>query len=303
MDFYLRSSLQALLNRPLAMQEGYALSLRSAILGELNIGAKVRGASDIPEVDARTALAAMNGISVDSAGRPRRPYALSSTGIAMISVTGRLVRSCDIWDRIFGGVSSYEDICEQILFAQEDSECRGIFMHHNCLGGNVDGLLECMDFVAAHSARNGGKPIFGYAGDYSCSAAFMLLAACDKSFCGETGQVGSIGVIMMHADLTKMFEKDGVEITVFRSAPGKALGQFGQTLPEEEIERVQANINYLGGLFEKRVARYVPTLTQSAVAETLGFDYMGPRAKAIGLVTDVLSMPEAWAKLERRIAR
>lgn len=303
MAVYHRSSLMGLLNKPLAMLESHAMSLRAALIGEIGVHARVRGLDSIPEIDAQKALSAMRGNATDALGNARRPYQISPTGIAVLPVNGMLVRQCDIWDRIFGGMTSYEDIAEQVLFAAEDDGCKAMFMPHNSPGGEVNGVHECADFIASCSARNGGKPIYGYAADQACSASYELLSACDRVFGGETCQVGSIGVLMMHADLTGMYEQDGIQIDILRSRPGKALGTMGTKLPEAEIARLQEQCSYLGSVFEKRVSFFMPNLTQTAVAETQGFDYIGPRAKAIGLVNDVLSMPEAWAKLERRIAR
>lgn len=303
MTLYTPRAARTLLNTPVAMHDRQVMMLRSALLGEDGGLARVRGTNLIPEVEAQAALAAMRGLGGgDNTGR-RRPYQISTTGIAHLEIVGDLVPTCDIWDRIFGGVTSYDDIKDQVLFANEDSDCRGIFIKFKSGGGLVDEMVECADFIHAMSARNGGKPIFAYAADSAYSAAYLLFAACDKGFCGETGGVGSIGVKAMYVDMSRALADDGIDVTVFRSAPGKALASGVEPLPEHEEKRIQEQIDYLGSVFTKRVATYMPALTQTAVAETMGLDYIGPRAKAIGLVNDVVSMPEAWAKLERRIAR
>jgi ClpP class serine protease len=303
MTLYTPRAARTLLNTPVAMHDRQVMMLRSALLGENGGLSRVRGTASIPEVDATAALASIRGFGgADSAGRSR-PYQISTTGIALLEVVGDLVPTCDIWDRIFGGVTSYDDIKHQILFANEDSECRGIFIKFKSGGGLVDEMVECGDFIHAMSARNGGKPIYAYAADSAYSAAYLLFAACDKGFCGETGGVGSIGVKAMYFDLSRHLTEEGIDVTVFRSTPGKALASGVEPLDETEEERIQGQIDYLGSVFVKRVATYMPSLTQQAVAQTLGYDYLGPRAKAIGLVNDVMSMPEAWAKLERRIAR
>lgn len=303
MTLYTPRAARTLLNTPVAMHDRQVMMLRAALLGEEGGLARVRGTDMIPEVEASAALARMRGLGgVDSTGRSR-PYQMSASGIALLEIVGDLVPTCDIWDRIFGGVTSYDDIKHQVLFANEDSECKGIFVKFKSGGGLVDEMVECADFIHGMSARNGGKPIYAYAADSAYSAAYLLFAACDKGYCGETGGVGSIGVKAMYVDLSRALQEDGIDVTVFRSTPGKALASCVEPLPESEEKRIQDQINYLGSVFEKRVAIYMPALTQSAVAATQGFDYIGPRAKAIGLVNDVLSMPEAWAKLERRIAR
>jgi len=317
MAVYLPHVAQTLLNNPLALHDKKAEVICAVLANRINIAsfermAEAGGRLDRSDLSDTAALARRNAIAGISNLPPPakssdgwygdRPYEISPSGIAIIYVWGTLCRTWGVGP--FSGMTGYDGIMTQIDFAQNDPMCRGIFMHVNSGGGTVDGLLDCGDFIFQCSARNGGKPIFAYAGDYAYSAAYWLSAACDKLFVGETGGVGSIGCITLHADITKLLEEEGIAVTVFRSTPGKALGVGGvESLPQEEVDRIQEQINYLGDVFVKRVATYVPTLTQSAVAQTLGLDYIGPRAKAIGLVNDVLSMPEAWAKLERRIAR
>lgn len=317
MAVYLPHVAQTLLNHPLMLHERKAEVICAVLAGRINLSSYERMGhaggrlerddfADLATQARRNAIAGIPNLpqpqKTSDGWYGDRPYEISPTGIAIIQVWGTLCRTWGVGPE--SGFTGYDGIMTQIDFAQNDAMCRGIFLHVNSGGGTVDGLSECGDFIYNCSARFGGKPIFGFAGDYAYSAAYWLLAACDKMFVNETGGVGSIGCITLHADMTKMLDDEGVKVTVFRSTPGKALGIYGvESLPPEEVDRIQEQINYLGEVFVKRVAKYVPTLTQSAVAETLGFDYIGPRAKAIGLVNDVVSMPEAWAKLERRIAR
>lgn len=317
MAVYLPHVAQTLLNNPLAIHERKAEVLCAVLQNRINLASYERMASeggrlervDLADVAAHARRNAIAGIpnlpppqKTTDGWYGDRPYEISPSGIAIIQVWGTLCRTWGVGP--YSGFTGYDGIMTQVDFANNDPMCRGIFIHFNSGGGAVDGLAECGDFIFNSSARFGGKPIFGYAGDYAYSAAYWLLAACDKTFMSEMGGVGSIGCIMLHADMTAALEEEGVKVTVFRSTPGKALGIYGvEALPEEEVNRIQGQIEYLGDVFTKRVAKYIPSLSQSAVAETLGFDYIAPRAKAIGLVNDVVSMPEAWAKLERRIAR
>jgi len=317
MAVYLPHVAQTLLNSPLAIHANKANVIASVLANRINLSSyqdmAISGGrlerDDMADIAARARRDAVAGIPNLPAPQKTtdgwygdRPYEISSTGIAIIQVWGTLCRTWGVGP--YSGFTGYDGIMTSIDFAQNDPMCRGIFLHINSGGGTVDGLADCGDFIHACSARNGGKPIYAYAGDYAYSAAYWLAAACDKVFVGEMGGVGSIGIITLYADMSRALEEDGIDVTVFRSAPGKALGMGGiEPLPDAEKNRIQEQIDYLGSVFVKRVATYMPALTQTAVAETMGFDYIGPRAMAIGLVNDVVSMPDAWAKLERRIAR
>lgn len=140
------------------------------------------------------------------------------------------------------------------------------------------------------------------AADNACSASYALLAACDKCFAPQLGQVGSIGCVYVHAEMSKALEDEGIAVTVFRSTPGKFRGNSVEPLDDETAEKIQATIKEAGDVFVDRVARY-RGLSKKAVSETDGDVYSGGRALATGLVNEVLSEPEAWMKLERKIAR
>jgi ClpP class serine protease len=308
---------QTLLNNPLCIHEKKAETICAVLANRLNIASYERMSEaggrlergDLVDVAAQARRNAIAGIPnlPEPARSPDgwygdRPYEISPSGIAIIQVWGTLCRTWGIGP--FSGMTGYDGIMTSIDFAQRDPMVKAIFLHINSGGGTVDGLLECGDFIYNCSARFGGKPIHAFAGDYAYSAAYWIGAACDEMYVNETGGVGSIGCITLYADLSRMLDEEGIDVTVFRSAPGKALGMGGvETLPTAEVERIQKQIEYLGSVFVGRVAKYQPRLSISAVAGTQGLDYIGPDARATGLVNDVLSMPEAWAKLEQLIAQ
>jgi len=317
MAVYLPLVADALLNTPLALHDKKAEVIVAVLANRVNIASFERMAEnggrlergdlvDVAALARRNAIAGIPNlpqpVKTTDGWYGDRPYELSPSGIAIIQIWGTLCRTWGIGP--FSGMTGYDGIMTAIDFAQRDAQVKGIFLHVNSGGGTVDGLDECGRFIYQCSARFGGKPIIGYAGDYAYSAAYWLLAACDERYVGETGGVGSIGCISLYADISRMLDEDGVDVTVFRSRSGKAIGVGGiEPLPEGEVRRIQEQIEYLGGIFEKRVAEFIPTLSQSAVAATNALDYEGPRAKAIGLVNDVMSMPEAWARLEQIVAR
>jgi ClpP class serine protease len=303
---FMPQTMQSLYNVPLAVHDNIGLMLASSAMNRLDIHARVRGRHDLGEADGRQALAslaALNGAPM-TAGPTWRPYEMTDSGIAIIRVNGMLVRSCDIWDMIFGGVTSYEAVWNQILFAQDDAQCRGIFMVVNSWGGIVDGLVDLADGIAALSARNGGKPIFGMAADFAYSAAYTLLSACDNCYVPETGGVGSAAVIIVTLDVTGAMEQQGVSANIFRSLDRKAIGIDGvEAMDDEAKQHMQQKVETVGAVLTRKIASYRSPLTQNAISGMRGLDYTGTAAKAIGLVTDVASEPEALAKLERRIAR
>src|SRR3546814_16186265 len=68
---------------------------------------------------------------------------------------------------------------------------------------SVDGLEELAEAIYANSARFGGKPIWAMLADHSHSASYWLASAADKVFMPKLGTAGSIGAVILHAEMSK----------------------------------------------------------------------------------------------------
>lgn len=306
MAVYLPHMMNSLFNVPIAVHKAKAETICAALAGRLNIQSLAdestrldeRGLRDLAAM-ARKAPAAP-GASIIGNDNGGRPYELTESGIAVIRVWDTLTRTWGVGP--YSGATGYDGIWTQLLYAQTDRACKAIWLDINSPGGAVDGLFDLQKGIWDMSERNGGKPIYAYAADYAFSAAYALGAAADKFFMPRTGGVGSIACIMLHADITKALDADGIAVTIFRSHDRKAIGMMGaEPLDQEEIDHIQEQVDQIGQIFVESVAAY-RGISKSAVSNTRGWDYMGDQAKAIGLVNDVLTEPEAWAKLERKIA-
>jgi ClpP class serine protease len=228
-----------------------------------------------------------------------RPYRLSTSGIAVIEVLGTLTRSYGIDPE--SGTTGYDGVWTKLAFAMDDPSCKAIWLKINSGGGAVDGLFDLTDAIAKCSARNGGKPIWAFAGDYAFSAAYAIAAAADKVYTPMMGSVGSIGALAIWADLTGALEKDGIKAFIWRSEARKAIGVGGiESMDQEEIDHIQARIDAAGAYFKTKVAEY-RGISISKVSQTRGSDYSATDAKAVGLIDGILSEPDAWAKLERTL--
>lgn len=332
MAVFLPNLVSHMFNTPLFLSEGKAEMIVAVMAGKMNIEALVneatridaRGLADLRSVgraealqfrndrflvppaddegedDSDQSLVLIPGAAVEGMCGGR-PYELTESGIAIIRIHGTLTRTWGVGP--YSGSTGYDGIWVQMMYAQDDPLCRAIWFDIASPGGAVDGLMDLATGIYQMSARFGGKPIHAHAADYAHSAAYMLLAAADTSSCPELGSVGSIAALAVIFDVTKAMEKEGITAHIFRSAPRKAIGLGGiETLDQEEIDEIQADINFAGNYFQERVAAY-RGLDKSAISDLQGRVYRGAEARAIGLVDDVLSEPEAWAKLEQEIAR
>jgi len=206
----------------------------------------------------------------------------------------------------YSGCTGYDGIWTQMLHALANPEVKAIWFSHNSGGGAVDGVFDLAQGIFANNEKNGGKPMWAMASDHSYSASYLLAAACDKVFVPFTGGVGSIGCCVIHAEMSQALEDDGIKATIFRSGDRKMRGNSIEPLDDKTIASIQEDVDVCADHFIDHIVMFrggKKGLSKKTVSEMQGAEYMGARALATGLVDDVLSEPEAWAKLERQIAR
>lgn len=317
---YLPLMMQQLLSTPLLCSERQGRMIAAAFSGKLDIRSIETETTKLDERGMRD-LAETGRLAADQYAEQRRqfnaalgiPDANPYTGlwngkcfpqvggIAIIQVFGTLTRTWGLGP--YSGTTGYDGIEQMLLSAAQDETVKAIWMYHNSGGGAVDGCFDLQELIWSLNEKNGGKPIWAMAADYSYSAAYALAAAADRVFVPRTGGVGSVGVIMLWADIQKALEQEGVSVRIFRSGKRKALGYGGmEDLPEAEADYIQGQLDEIRDIFVERVAEY-RGLSKSAVLQTEGLDYMGRHAKAIGFVDEVVSEHQAWAQLERHIAQ
>lgn len=321
MASFLPFVMQQLFNRPALVSAEHASMLASALAGRLNISQFESGFTrlDAEEMDriaaggrahadaqrvAFEAKMAQRGVEM-SAQEANNKYSgkiFPHAGpIAVIPVWGTLTRNWGVGP--YSGSTGYDGIQIQYLAALDDPDIKAVWLDINSGGGSVDGCFDLVDLIWNTNLKNGGpKPVYCMAADYAYSAAYAIATAGDKLFVPRTGGVGSVGVIYMHADITKALEQQGVTVRVFRAGERKFRGNQFETMDEEEANHIQAQLEEVREVFIDTVARNMG-VAKKVVSETEALDYMGRHAKSIGFVNDVLSEQQAWAKLERKIAR
>lgn len=319
--------MQNLFNRPVAISERHAQMIVAALAGRLDIASLTSDTvsfdrSALADIAARGRSEARREVALQatkmsaapegpmivpkdewsySAYYRGTPYVLTTSGIAIIDVLGTLTRTwgCDP----YSGSTGYDGIWTKLAYAMDDPAVKGIWLRINSGGGAVDGLYDLVDGIWQCSVRNGGKPIWAFAGDYAYSAAYALGMACDRFMTSALGGVGSIGTLAIFIDYTAMMEAEGIKATIFRAPDRKAIGLGGlEPLDNPEMEKIQGQIEEATEYFQERAALY-RRVSKSAISETRGNDYTARQAKAIGLIDDVLREQDAWSEFERVIAK
>ena len=178
--------------------------------------------------------------------------------------------------------------------ALADEAVKAIAFDIDLPGGDVAGwFLDLTDEI--YLAR-GRKPIWALLDETAASAAYAIAAACDRVIIPRTGYCGSIGVIVLHVDLSRALDREGVTVNVLQYGARKADGQPVIPLSDPAREALQADIDTVGELFVNSVA-YYRGLAPARVRATEAAVFLGQAGVKAGLVDAVMAPAEAFAAL------
>ncbi|MCP1675452.1 signal peptide peptidase SppA [Natronocella acetinitrilica] len=224
----------------------------------------------------------------------REPGYRVHDGIAVIDVFGALThRGRMEADSTY--LMGYGDVQRRIDHALADAGVRGMVLNIDSPGGEVEGA-----FQLAHAVRraNAIKPTWAVAEGAAASAAYLLGGAAGRVIATETSMVGSIGVVMRHADFSVALEKEGIAITPIYAGSHKVDGNPWEPLPETVQAKLQADVNALYSRFVDVVAAYRdkdPDKIRATEAQT----YLAADALDQGLIDSIGTLHQAVEELQQ----
>lgn len=150
------------------------------------------------------------------------------------------------------GATSTERFAGRFRQAVSDPNISGIVIDIDSPGGVVNGVDELSAEI--HAAR-GTKPIVAVANSLMASAAYWIGSAAGELVAIPSGEVGSIGVVMVHRETSKRDEQLGVKHTIISAGKHKTEINSFEPLSDEAREHIQERIDDFFGMFTRRVAR------------------------------------------------
>jgi len=292
---------QRAFNTPLLVEPSKAMAFLSG-LGSRITRRQLRmvGLEVAPEdmahatLPARTGILAgivTNGISAQYQRDGQTPFVLQDD-IAVIEISGVLVHR-GAWIEQSSGQTFYEGIAAQLAAAVADPMVRGIALEIDSFGGEVAGVFDLADAIRAARAS---KPVWALIAEHAFSAGYALASQADRIILPRTGAVGSIGVVVMHADLSGQLSDAGVTVTLIHSGANNVDGNPCAPLPDPVRDRIQAEIDNIRKLFAETVAAgQGRRQTAEAALATEAECYRGAEAVAAGLADDVSDPASAFA--------
>jgi signal peptide peptidase SppA len=213
-----------------------------------------------------------------------KPFAFA-LGIAIIPVSGTLINR---FGQSYGYVTGYNFIRSQLNLALLDEDVTAIVFDCNSYGGEAAGCFELSDDIFA---ARGTKPLVAVVDSNCYSACYAVASACDKIVVTPTGGAGSIGVVAMHVDMSKMLADWGIKVEFIFSGDHKVDGNPYEALPKEVRADIQKGVDASRTAFVGLVARN-RSLDAKVVHDTEARIYRAEEAKSLGLI-DAIATPSA----------
>lgn len=270
---------QRLYNRPLMVTPRYAETVSSVLAARMGV-APVLAAS---EIETPT----------------RRPYSASLTeGVLTLPIVGGLYHRGTSVDAA-SGAESYTNLQNQIVEAVNAKEVKGILLDIDSPGGEAAG---CFEFCAMLAELAQEKPIWAIANACCCSAAYAIAASANRVFATPSADVGSIGVVVMHTDLSKALEKKGVHVTFIHAGARKVAGNAYEPLPDDVRIEIQQAVDESYQRFIEHVATRRPAMSADDIRATDARFYGADKALSIGLVDAVAPYEAVRRELAQEVA-
>lgn len=229
------------------------------------------------EADRNKTLCAAYGLGD---ARTDKPFAFSN-GLAIIPIHGTLINRYGGY--YHGWITGYNFIRSQRNAALADPDVTAIIYDVNSNGGEAAG---CFELAGEMFDTRGVKPSLAVVDSNCYSAAYALASSADKISVTPSGGAGSIGVISMHIDMSKMLEDIGIKVSIIKSGDHKADGNPFEPLDESAKKEWQGRVDALRTDFVELVATN-RGLDPKVVRDTEAMCYNAKDAQAIGLIDSV----------------
>lgn len=221
-------------------------------------------------------------------------------GAALIPLRGVMAPRMNMMTEISGGTST-ELFARDVRAALEDSSVRSLVIMADTPGGAVAGTQRA---AAAVMGARGVKPVATYVEGLMASAGVWVGTAADFVMLeSPTSQVGSVGVVATHLDVSKAEEAMGRKTTeIVAGTYKRAASQYG---PLTELGRqvLQQEVDYLYGLFVGDVAAQRGVSVEQVLANMAdGRMFIGQQAVDAGLVDGIATLEETISMLNDRAA-
>lgn len=211
--------------------------------------------------------------------------------VAIVHARGSLEHHlCETADSYEG----IEDKIDDAMGGKDSDEPRdppaAVILEIDSRGGVVAGLNATIERIR-RMRRDRGIPLVAYVNEMAASAAYGLACACDEIICPASGIVGSIGTISTMFSVVKQDEMNGVDVRLITSGARKSDGHPHAPITDGAEAAERDRVMKLAQSFYE-IASEARGIPAKKIAGLQAAIFLGPDAKARGLVDSVLSLDE-----------
>lgn len=221
-------------------------------------------------------------------------------GVAVLPIEGVMAKRMNMFMQISGGTSM--QITERNLAdALADPAVHSIILSIDSGGGTVDGTQSLGDAVFAARAV---KPVVTLASGSMCSAAYWVGSAASAAYITDgTTQVGSVGVVASHTDISQAEAKNGVKTTEIYAGKFKRIASQYEPLSDAGRQSIQDQVDYTYSLFVSAVAKHRGVGEKQVLKDMADARvFIGQQAVDAGLVDGVSTLSALVARLNQERA-
>ena len=229
-----------------------------------------------------------DAVSADEA--PAIGVEITDDGIVVVHVNGTIipasVKTGEPDDDWAYNTVTQETIKECIVRSLSNSAANAICLAVHSPGGVAAGIEELAGFIAEAAKQ---KPMFAYVDGLCASAAYWIASATGCVIARSSATVGSIGVICVHDDISKMLAAHGIDREYLTAGSKKAVGA-PKPLTDDDRAYIQAQLDHIYANFTRDVAQNMALSMDDVEKWADGQVFFGDQAEQLGLVTAI--MPE-----------
>lgn len=190
-------------------------------------------------------------LDVDPTAAANRNGRSQPTGVAVIPIVGTIIHRGNMFAQS-SGAASIQHITTQFRAAMKNTNVGSIIFDIDSPGGSVAGVETLAKEI--YQAR-GVKPITAVANDLIASAAYWIGSAADEIVVTPTAQVGSIGVLAIHEDVSEALAAQGVKVNLIHAGKYKTEGNPFEPLNDEARAEIQSMVDMYYDMFVGAVSR------------------------------------------------
>ena len=239
-------------------------------------------------------------------GRPARPHVAQDALMAItrpgprtgrmvrVKIVGPITKRDSFWAMLFGG-ASVEGISTTLRELAADDSVGGVLLDIDSPGGTADGLSELAGEVRKLAQS---KRVTALANGMMASAAYWIGSQADEIVATPDALVGSVGVFVVHDDISGRLEMMGVKPTYVFAGKYKTEFNSDEPLTDEARSHLQEIVDETYDLFVADVAQG-RKVTAAQVRSEYGEGRLltASAARAAGLIDRVAGVDETIRRL------